>query len=123
MMNNPFKLFTDMLKQPLAIIIWVGILMGVNLAAFAFLEHKISIWIVAIFMIQAGFMMALYAKFGYSKIVGASHVLWIPLVAYLIMTVGNYSGTFQTYLWVLIVINGISIVLDMNDVRQFFKKR
>jgi len=120
-MHNPFHLFSDMLKQPPLIAAWVGVLVIVNMAGIAFWQADIAKWIVGIFAIQGGFMMALYAKYGYSRILGAAHILWFPLVAYLVLNLGNYSGALHTFVLAVIVVNSISLFLDTKDVIAFFK--
>ena len=71
-------------------------------------------------MVSAMLMMALYSRFGYQKILGLGHVLWIPLLIYILLQVPQNDGLFQTYLVVLAISIAISLIFDILDVWQYF---
>jgi hypothetical protein len=81
-MRNPFRFFLELMRQPVWIPLWVFFLMLVNMASVAFWSEPLAKVIFITFMVSAALMMGLYARFGFSKILGLGHVLWIPLLIY-----------------------------------------
>ena len=121
-MRNPLKLIVEMCNQPLWVMFWIGVLVAVNMFSLVYWDHALAKWIVGIFLFQGMIMMALYSYFGYEKILGLAHIFWIPLLAYLFINLGSYTGSFKHYLIVLLCVNAVSIVFDIYDVFTFFKK-
>lgn len=120
-MRNPLKLISEMLNQPLLIMLWIGVLVLANMFALAYWDYALAKWIVGIFLFQGTIMMGLYSYFGYQKILGLAHIFWIPLLIYIVLNLGSYVGNFQTYLLVLLCINAVSVVVDIYDVFTYFK--
>ena len=112
-----------MCNQPVWIMIWIGVLVVTNMFALAYWDHALAKWIVGIFLFQGMIMMGLYSYYGYEKILGIAHVFWLPLLAYLVLNIGSYAGSFQYYLTVLLGVNALSIVLDVFDVITYFKRK
>lgn len=98
-------------------------MMVINLAAIYFWEETLAKTIVIIFMISSMLMMGLYSRFGFSKILGLGHFLWIPLVIYIAVSVPGAGGLFLAYLIVLLITLSISLVIDVYDVWVYFKKK
>ena len=119
-MNNPLYFFVELLDRPTWVVIWLGWLMLINLASVLFWRQREARIVFFTFLASAMLMMSLYAVFGFSKILGLGHVLWIPLLVYLLMRVGRVTESrFRAYLWTLVVSNAISLVLDARDVWLF----
>jgi hypothetical protein len=57
--------------------------MLVNVASLLYWSEPLAKIIFVTFMLSAMLMMGLYSKFGFEKILGLGHVLWVPLLAYL----------------------------------------
>jgi L-cystine uptake protein TcyP (sodium:dicarboxylate symporter family) len=119
-MRNPLGFFTELMRQPMAVVIWVFVLMVVNIASVGFWSEPLARWIFITFMISAMLMMALYSRFGFEKILGLGHILWIPLVGYGFVRLPMASGPFRSYLIVLLLCNGVSLALDIVDVWKYF---
>jgi hypothetical protein len=119
-MRNPLAFFGELLKQPTWVVAWVGLQMGANLLSLYFWHEPISKIIFATFIVSATLMMALYSIFGFKKILGAGHILWIPLVLYMANHLGSASGAFQYYLAGLTVILAVSLAFDIVDVWKYF---
>ncbi len=122
-MRNPFRFFIELMQQPVWVSIWVFFLMVVNVASVAFWDESLAKIIFVTFMLSAMLMMGLYSRFGFEKILGIGHVLWIPLLVYILMEIPTAKNIFKTYLFVLLISISISLVFDIIDVRKYFTNR
>jgi len=53
---------------------------------------------------------------GFTLLVGGGHVLiWTPLVLFLIFARPQGSAAYNIYLWILLIVNLISLVFDYKD--------
>jgi hypothetical protein len=121
-MRNPFRFFTELLQQSVWIPIWVFYLMVINVASVSFWHEPLAKLIFITFMISAMLIMGLYSRFGFEKIIGLGHILWIPLLAYVLMRIPTIEASFKIYLVVLAISIAISLVFDIVDVWKYFKK-
>ena len=119
-MRNPFRFFIELMQQSLWVPIWALVLMIVNLVSVGFWNEPLAKVIFVIFMFSAMLMMGLYSRFGFEKILGMGHVLWIPLLVYVLMEMPNAGDTFKGYLIVLSISILISLVFDIVDVWKYF---
>ena len=108
------------MNQPVWISIWVFYLMIVNFASVGFWDMLLAQVIFVTFMLSAALMMGLYSRFGFKKILGMGHVLWIPLLLYVLVEIPNANGMFQSYLIVLSISIAVSLVFDAIDVLKYF---
>ena len=115
-LRNPLMCFSDLLRQPSGVAVGVFALMVVNLAGVAFWSEPLARAIVAVFLLSAMLMMGLYAAYGFERILGLCHVLWIPFLVVLVMHLPQAAGAFAGYLIVLVVCIGISLLFDVRDV-------
>ncbi len=122
-MRNPLRFFVELMQQPLWVSLWVLFLMLVNMASLVFWQEAVAQLIFMNFLASAMLMMGLYARFGYTKILGLGHVPWIPLLAYMIIQIPAAEASFRRYLLVLSISMAISLVLDTIDVWKYFKNR
>ena len=122
-MRNPLRFFIDLLQQPLWVSLWVLFLMLVNMASLAFWQEAVTQLILLNFLASAMLMMGLYARYGFTKILGLGHFPWIPLLAYVVTQIPAAEASFKRYLLVLSVSMGMSLVLDTIDVWNYFRIR
>jgi len=123
MNHNPFHFFKDLMKRPVYEVIWVFYMMVINLYAIRFWDEPLAKTIVIVFMISSVLMMGLYAKFGFTKILGMGHILWIPLAIYIAFSIDGAGGTYSVYLIVLLITISISLVIDIYDVWSYYKEK
>lgn len=119
----PMGFMADLFKQKLWIIVWVNILMAVNLAGVFFWQQPVAQVVFYTFMVTAAFMMLLYYKFGFERILGLGHVLWLLLVPYLVLEYSQLSGAISYYVLSVIIVNSISLLFDINDVYIYFSEK
>ncbi|MCH8261838.1 MAG: hypothetical protein IIA77_02145 [Proteobacteria bacterium] len=122
-MRNPFRFFTELMQQPIWISLWVVSLMIINVASILFWNEPLAKVIFVTFMLSAIFMMGLYSRFGFEKILGMGHVLWIPLLVYVLMEVQAANDAFKKYLIILSVTIVVSLAFDIVDVWKYFTCR
>ena len=71
----------------------------------------------------AGFVLlvVLTGRFGFTRIMGLGHILWFPLVFFLIRRLDLYPSTEPYGLWMraVIVLNSISLIIDVSDVVRY----
>ncbi len=122
-MRNPFRFFIELMQQPVWIPVWVLILMSINGVSVAFWNEPLAKIIFVIFMLSVMLMMGLYSRFGFEKILGMGHILWIPLLIYMLMEIPTARDTFKSYLIILSISIAISLVFDIVDVWKYFTSR
>jgi len=122
-MRNPSRFFVELIQQRVWIPVWALILMTVNVASAGFWSEPLAKVILATFMLSAMLMMGLYSRFGFEKILGLGHIIWFPLLVYVLMGIPAARGTFKGYLIVWSVFTVISLALDVVDVWKYFTSR
>lgn len=112
-----------MLAQPLWVVIWIMIMVGLHIAAIAF---AIKDWrpriMIIVMLANMIFMSALFNKFGYTRILGLSHVIfWTPLLAYLWKTRKHHPERLWTgrFVKLAMIIIFISLLFDYSDVVRY----
>ena len=104
--------------------IWVGlILVPVNMLSVLFVAEPKGILIATL---AVGGMMPniviMLAERGLSKMMALPHlVIWIPLVLILWLHLGNVTGGYLMYLWLLLIVDGVSLAFDIPDAWKWWK--
>ncbi len=122
-MRNPLRFFIDLIQQPTWVLAWVLILIIANIASTHFWNEFLAQLIFIAFMISSMLVMALYTQFGYAKILGLGHILWFPLLVYVLVKIPATSNTFKYYLIVWSLLTLTSLVIDVVDVWKYFTRR
>jgi hypothetical protein len=121
--RNPLLFFVDLARQPLWVSIWVVILALANIACLLFWPALVAKLILITFLLSALMMMALYSYYGFEKILGLGHVLWVFLLPYIILQLPHADGGLLWYLVALSILLTISLVLDTVDIWKHFHDR
>ncbi|MGV3756049.1 MAG: hypothetical protein ACO1QS_11755 [Verrucomicrobiota bacterium] len=117
------RFFSELVRQPAWIPFWVVLLMLVNLGSAVYWSELTARLIFITFMLSAGLLMGLYAKFGYSKILGAAHILWIPLLPWVLFRLDEVGPSFRAYLLLWAGAATISLAFDLVDVWKYYKAK
>jgi len=110
--------------SPVWVRIWLTILMLVNmLAPLLFLDLFEARLVLVTFMLSFLLLVALTGRFGFTRILGLGHVLWFPLVAYLMTRTNSYPLADPFGLWMrcVIVLNSISLAIDTVDAIRYIR--
>lgn len=123
-MQRLSDIYLNYRSLPIWVQIWVfGILVPVNAASIFFVAQPSGIWIafLAISAMLINVPVMIVEK-GFSKTMALSHLpLWTPLVLWLIFARPEGSEAYQTYLWILLVVDIISLGFDYPDAWRWWK--
>ncbi len=110
--------------MPLWVQVWVAlILVPVNMASLFFVGQPMGIWIavLAIGAMLPNLPVILYDR-GFSKLMAIPHLLpWTILVVWLLVAMPEGSVSYELYLWILLVINAISLGFDYPDAFKYWR--
>lgn len=115
-------------RMPAWVLVWLGVvLMPVNLAVLLFLGEPRAAVIAA--LVFAGLLpnvVLLVRDRRFTSVMGVPHTFaWVPLVLVILYTVlqrsDDMSATYEVYLYVLLVVNGLSLVADVTDTVRWSK--
>ncbi len=103
--------------------LWVGLLvlvnMGGGLVFIRTMEGQLAlVCMMASFLIMWG----IYVKKGFVRLLGLGHLIaWTPQVVWYVQVIlqGNAAGWFLYWLMSVIVVNGLSLVIDFVDVVRY----
>lgn len=103
---------------------WLGLLALLNgLGGLVFISSPEGLWTLVIFLASAMLMMGLFRAFGFVRLLGMGHILWVPLVFWLASRLGAAPETGWLRLWMtaVIVVNATSLVIDVIDVIRYLR--
>ncbi len=121
-MKGFIKFNKGVLRMSWPVKLWLLLLVAANgVAPLFFLDRVEAQAVLAAMMIGAMLMSLLTARFGFSRILGLGHILWIPLVGWLAFRLGQIPADDTFGLWVrgVIVVNALSLVMDGVDVVRY----
>ena len=121
-MKGFIKFNKGIMRMPLPVKMWLLLLVAANgVAPLFFLDRVEAQAVLAAMMIGAMLMSLLTARFGFTRILGLGHVLWIPLLGWLAFRLGEIPADDAFGVWIrgLMVVNTLSLVLDAADVIRY----
>ena len=81
-MKGMLKFNKGLLGLPVSLKLWILSLVAVNLfAPLLFITHREAQVTIVVFLISGLLMGLLTGKFGFTRILGLGHILWIPMLA------------------------------------------
>jgi hypothetical protein len=121
-MQGFIKFNKGVLRMSWPIKMWLLLLVAANgVGPLFFLDRVESQVVLAAMMIGAMLMSLLTARFGFSRILGLGHILWIPLLGWLAFRLGQIPADDAFGMWIrgVIVVNALSLVIDGVDVFRY----
>jgi len=114
----------SLMKIPIIWQLWLALLITVNLIVPLFylstLEAQLTIGALVL-----GFLIMSYihSKRGYVRLLGIGHIFWFPLVLWLGLRAfeEGLSDAFAVWLVSLVVLNSLSLILDVMDVVRYLR--
>ena len=108
-----------MMGYPLWLQIWMGIMMvTIVLAIPLAIKDWRARWVLLSMVANVLIMNVLFAKFGFSRILGLAHIIvWTPLWVYLWKARKKHPERKWTgrYVWLALIVIGISLLFDYTD--------
>ena len=116
------KFNKGMLRMPVQWRLWLLALIALNLVVPLFFVGRLEARVVVITLLASVTLTtALTARFGFTRILGAGHVLWIPMLYFLWTRLGAIPAgdVFGVWIRALIALNVISLAFDGIDVIRY----
>ncbi len=110
------------LRMPAYVPPWLALLATVNLIVPLFYIGRIEAQICAVtFLISFMLMIVITALYGFTRLLGAGHFLWLPLIYYLYTRFDAVPPSDFYGIWVraAIILNSISLLIDVTDVIRY----
>lgn len=103
--------------------LWAILLIVLNAASLFFINTIYGQVAFASVLIAVVIMTAIYLKCGFVRLLGIGHILWIPMIPWLVLNLPGRSESPLLYDWVVCLIagNSISLVIDTIDLARFLK--
>ena len=121
-MQGFIKFNKGVLRMSWPVKIWLLVLVAANaVAPLFFLQRLEAQAVFAAMMIGATLMSLLTARFGFARILGLGHILWIPLVGWLAFRLGQIPADDAFGMWIrgVMLLNTVSLVIDGVDVFRY----
>ncbi len=113
-----------MMKMPFPWRLWLMLLVAVNLGVpLFFLDRREAQFVLGAMLFSMTLMTILTAKFGFTRILGLGHILWLPLVLFLLLRLSHIPADNFFGLWIRVVLifNTVSLVLDAVDITRYIR--
>ena len=103
--------------------LWCVWLVGVNVACLWFITHIEAQVVLAVTAIAVAAQTLIYQRNGFTRILGATHVLWIPMFAWMATRIDTIIAepALANWLVVLFATNVASMVVDTIDAVRFLR--
>jgi hypothetical protein len=103
--------------------VWVGMLAMINMVG-GLVYIRTMEGQLALGGLMLGFlvMWGIYAKKGFVRLLGLGHLIaWPPLMIWYAKVIyeGKTEGAFESWLLLVLVVNGISLIIDLVDVVRY----
>jgi hypothetical protein len=115
-------LIKSILKMPTPWLVWIMLLLVVNMIVPIFYIQTLEAQLTLVAMMSGVVAQSIiHARLGFVKLLGLGHVLWIPLVIWLGLRIGDVGigDGFGIWLASLVLLNTISLIIDSVGVIQF----
>ena len=103
--------------------LWCVWLVGVNAACLLFITHIEAQAVLAVTAIAVVAQTLIYGRIGFTRILGAIHILWVPMFAWMATRLDSIAAepALAQWLLVLLVTNLISMAVDLTDTIRFLR--
>jgi hypothetical protein len=103
--------------------LWCVWLVAVNLACLYFITHIEAQVVLAVTAIAVAGQTLIYQRIGFTRILGSTHVLWVPMFAWMATRIDTIMDepTLANWLILLFATNMVSIAVDTIDAVRFLR--
>jgi hypothetical protein len=101
--------------------LWGWWLVGINAACLLFISHIEAQIVLAVTVIAVAGQALIYQRKGFVRILGTTHVLWIPMFAWMGTRIDTIASEPALSMWLglLFVTNLVSLTIDTVDAIRF----
>jgi hypothetical protein len=101
--------------------LWGYWLVAVTFGCLLFLTHIEAQVVLVVTGIAVVAQTLIYGRIGYTRILGATHILWLPMFAWMATRVESIASQPALALWLalLFATNAVSLVIDTVDAVRF----
>jgi hypothetical protein len=103
--------------------LWGWWLVGVNSACLLFITHVEAQAVLAVTAIAVAGQTLIYQRSGFIRILGATHILWIPMFAWMFTRIDLITSepALSAWLGLLFITNLVSLAVDTVDGIRFLR--
>ena len=101
--------------------VWIYWLVAVNFGCLYFITHIEAQVVLAVTCLAVVLQSVIYERTGFTRILGTTHLAWIPMFAWLATRVDEMAATPGMVEWVAVLFatNAVSFVVDMIDATRY----
>ena len=121
-MNAFIKFNKRLLNLPLRVKLWMGLMVIFNMIIPLFFLDRLEAQVVLAAIVASMMLMTFITGLtGFTRLLGLGHIFWVPLLYFLWMSLDQIpaDGVFGLWVRALMVINAISLVIDVVDVFRY----
>ncbi len=122
MLKATIKFHKGMMRMPVPWRLWLMLLVAFNLVLpLLLIGHMEAQLVVGAFFVSMALMVILTMAAGFTRLLGLGHILWIGLLGFLMLRLGQIPADDLFGVWIrgLIALNAASLVLDAIDVIRY----
>jgi hypothetical protein len=103
--------------------LWCVWLVGMNLACLFFIAHREAQVVLAVTLLAVVSQTVIYRRIGFTRILGITHLLWLPMFAWLATRLDALANepALANWLVLLLATNMASLVVDTIDAVRFLR--
>ncbi len=111
-----------LLAMPIAWQGWMALMIVLNaVVPLVLIETIEGKAVLAAFVVAVALMTAIHHAKGFVRLIGTGHFVWFPLLAWLATRLEATSGPLRAWLIALMVVNALSLVIDVFDFIRFLR--
>jgi len=101
--------------------LWCVWLVGVNAACLLFITHIEAQVVLAVTAVAVASQTLIYQRIGFTRILGTTHILWVPMFAWMATRLDAITSepALANWLLVLFATNLVSMIVDTVDAIRF----
>ncbi len=116
------KFNKGMFEMPMHWQAWLMLLVLANaITPLFFLRHLEAQVVLGTMLASVTLMTSLTSRFGFTRVLGLGHILWVPMLAFLLARLGQIPPSDAYGIWIraLIVFNSMSLIIDAVEVIRY----
>lgn len=103
--------------------LWCVWLVGVNAACLLYITHVEAQAVLLVTAIAVSAQALIYGRIGFTRILGAVHLMWVPMFAWFATRAGSIASDPGLAHWIVLLLatNTVSLIVDAVDSIRFLR--